>query len=518
MTMTATNVDALRQGWEDAVSTLAPGVDELPILLETRLAEAVRDRRLDEPALLSVVDEAWRVASKKIAPEESGHLARRMQQAIYEYLLSLDAIVEPEEGPVEFETSGSAGSAILIGAEEVVQLRGEEPAETALAASPVTEAPAEEVEAVAAQPEATELAAEDPATGAEAPVAAEVTPAPEPPPTPEATSQADAETKAEAEMAAEGDTDADAAAEPEAPEESDPELAEPPKRRFTLFRRNGSATSFEADEPATDGEYVFAEPEESEVSPTAASEPPLFVAPKAGFHITEFSDAATAPPDPGTLAPLPPPIVRSAEPAPARASNGSGGTKSWHIRNLRPGKKQRDEAAPAEAEPAEDADEELATGLSVSESRFDTDPEVVEARRQINDRLRHRRCDEAASLLQRLATELGGKEVAELALDAGDRCRALGKTNAALSCYLAASRADPVHETPLLRLADICLDDKDIDLAVSYLERVARLHRLRGDQKGALRVYRKIATVAPYRDDIMNLLMHVQATGRFEDE
>jgi hypothetical protein len=516
MTMTATNVDALRQGWEDAVSTLAPGVDELPILLETRLAEAVRDRRLDEPALLSVVDEAWRVASKKIAPEESGHLARRMQQAIYEYLLSLDAIVEPEEDPVEFEASGSAGSAILIGAEEVVQLRGEEPAETALAASPVTETPAEEVEAVAAQPEASELAAEDPATGAEAP-------APEPPPTPEATTQADAETKAETEMAAEGDTDADAdadaAAEPEASEESDPEPAEPPKRRFTLFRRNGSATSFDVDEPAaTDGEYVFAEPDEVEVSPTAASEPPPFVAPRAGFHITEFSDAATAPPDPGTIAPLPPPIVRSAEPAPARASNGSGGTKSWHIRNLRPGKKQRDEAAPAEAEPAEDADEELETGISVSESRFDTDPDVVEARRQINDRLRHRRCDEAASLLQRLATELGGKEVAELALDAGDRCRALGKTNAALSCYLAASRADPVHETPLLRLADICLDDKDIDLAVSYLERVARLHRLRGDQKGALRVYRKIATVAPYRDDIMNLLMHVQATGRFEDE
>ncbi|HWW09623.1 MAG TPA: hypothetical protein VNY76_05190, partial [Candidatus Acidoferrales bacterium] len=413
---------------------------------------------------------------------------------------------------------------------------GEEPAETALAASPVTETPAEEVEAVAAkaepmsaaEPQATELAAEDPATGAEAPASAEVTPAPDPAPTLEETSRADAENTEET-MAAEADTEAkakadtkakaDAAAEPQAPEESDPELAEPPKRRFTLFRRNGSATSFDADEPAaTDGEYAVAEPEAPQGSQTAASEPPPFVAPKAGFHITEFSEAATAPPDPGTIAPLPPPVVRSAEPAPARASNGSGGTKSWHIRNLRPGKKQRDEPPAAEAEPAEDADEELETGLSVPESRFDTDPDVVEARRQINDRLRHRRCDEAASLLQRLATDLGGKEVAELALDAGDRCRALGKTNAALSCYLAASRADPVHETPLLRLADICLDDKDIDLAVSYLERVARLHRLRGDQKGALRVYRKIATVAPYRDDIMNLLMHVQATGRFEDE
>jgi hypothetical protein len=74
-----------------------------------------------------------------------------------------------------------------------------------------------------------------------------------------------------------------------------------------------------------------------------------------------------------------------------------------------------------------------------------------------------------------------------------------------------------VHEVPLLRLADICLDDKDIDLAVSYLERVARIHRLAADHKGALRLYRKIATIAPYRDDILSVLMRAQATGRFDD-
>ncbi|MFN2581872.1 MAG: tetratricopeptide repeat protein, partial [Candidatus Dormibacteria bacterium] len=154
---------------------------------------------------------------------------------------------------------------------------------------------------------------------------------------------------------------------------------------------------------------------------------------------------------------------------------------------------------------------------SESRTRFDNDPHVIEARRQINERLRKRRCDDAASLLQKLSADVGGRPVAELALDAGDRCRALGKANAALSCYLAASRADPVHEAPLLRLADICLDDKDIELAVSYLDRVARLHRLRGDIKGALRIYRKIATVAPYRDDILATLMRAQATGQFED-
>ncbi len=104
----------------------------------------------------------------------------------------------------------------------------------------------------------------------------------------------------------------------------------------------------------------------------------------------------------------------------------------------------------------------------------------------------------------------------ELALDAGDRCRTLGKRNAALNCYLAASRADPVYEAPLARLADICIDDQDIDLAVSYLERIARLTRLRGDQRGALRIYRKIATIAPYRDDVLEMLMRAQTTGRID--
>ena len=66
-------------------------------------------------------------------------------------------------------------------------------------------------------------------------------------------------------------------------------------------------------------------------------------------------------------------------------------------------------------------------------------------------------------------------------------------------------------------LADICIDDHDIDLAVSYLERVTRLRRLRNDDKGALKLYRKIVTIAPYRDDILAMLMRAQANGRFDE-
>jgi hypothetical protein len=142
--------------------------------------------------------------------------------------------------------------------------------------------------------------------------------------------------------------------------------------------------------------------------------------------------------------------------------------------------------------------------------------DLVALRASVDERLRKKRCDDVASVLQQAAQELGGQAVAELALDAGDRCRSLGKRNAALNCYLAASRADPVYEPPLARLADICIDDQDIDLAVSYLERIARLTRLRGDNHGALRIYRKIATIAPYRDDVLEMLMRAQTTGRMD--
>ena len=54
---------------------------------------------------------------------------------------------------------------------------------------------------------------------------------------------------------------------------------------------------------------------------------------------------------------------------------------------------------------------------------------------------------------------------------------------------------------------------KETDLAVSYLERIARLYRFRGDDKEALRVYRRIATIAPYREDVLALLLQAHRSG-----
>lgn len=516
MTITATNVEALRRGWEDAISSVGAHIDELPTLLETRLSEAVRDHRVDERTLLLIVDEAARLAAHQLTPGESSQLARRMQQAVYEFLLSLDAIAEPrvdDEGSVR---TASAAGKVLIGAEEVAMLTPAplpEHTETDTA-RPAEHALAEETTSIAAEASADVQPVVEEAAEAE----------------PEELAQPELEQVAEADVA-----EADVA---EAPTHTSADTpVEAPRRRFTLFRRSGPSGAMDAATtvPAEPSSEAPAPPVAHHVSeqptppvpafehPPAAFQappaepppaPPPYIAPKDGFYIKDPTVAAGASEQPAPALSAPPIITRSAEPLPDEQPASRG----WRIRSRRSGKHGQQDAA-ASLEFDDDLDDDLEPEAPpLRDSRFETDPEILDARRQINDRLRHRRCDEAASLLQRLANELGGRDVAELALDAGDRCRALGKANAALSCYLAASRADPVHETPLLRLADICLDDKDIDLAVSYLERVARLHRLRGDRKGSLRVYRKIATVAPYRDDILNMLMHVQATGRFEDE
>ncbi len=325
------------------------------------------------------------------------------------------------------------------------------------------------------------------------------------------------------------------AAEPAVSEHAVPSAEHPTRPAFTLFRRTGASASRTA-QPATEPNgHEHAERNGATESVTAplngsgaahadseVAEGEPFVAPRDGFHLSDLADFAVVEREsesaaPAEMAPLQEIAAEPvAEPATEAAASTAAGDQvdaeavaAESAAAPRRGWRLRDD----ETEQGQDTNPTAIT----DDSRFETDPEVVEARLEINDRLRRRRCDEAAALLQRLANDVGGRALADLALDAGDRCRALGKGNAALSCYLAASRADPVHETPLLRLADICIDDHDIDLAVSYLERVTRLRRLRNDDKGALKLYRKIVTIAPYRDDILAMLMRAQANGRFDE-
>ena len=545
MTMTTTNVEILRQGWLDAASALAPDLESLPELLEKGLDAAVMDERLDEQSLLRVVTDVASAAADSLPAEELYFLTRRLQRAVYEYLLSLDALPEP---PARRDSGNghAVADTSLIGAEEVAAMGRSSTPKVAPAPTPAAEAAPDSTAIEALESAVTEIvtpeAAAPAAETADAPAAdvAEVAAA-EPEPVAEAEPVVAPEPVATSRPAAEVPViEPEPAAAEEAPQAAvtRPAPEHPTRPAFTLFRRTttthtaqpAESNGYTAEETAATTEVAApteaaatapAEPESTHTDDEASTGEP-FVAPRDGFHLSDLTDfnvverpaeAVTPveiPESPGP-APAPAPAPEPDTPlATARTESDPTGTaagapspqrsRGWRLRD-------------------HDAEEELDTEAeSITEdSRFETDPEVVEARLEINDRLRRRRCDEAAALLQRLASDVGGRALADLALDAGDRCRALGKGNAALSCYLAASRADPVHETPLLRLADICIDDHDIDLAVSYLERVTRLRRLRNDDKGALKLYRKIVTIAPYRDDILAMLMRAQANGRFDE-
>jgi tetratricopeptide (TPR) repeat protein len=141
---------------------------------------------------------------------------------------------------------------------------------------------------------------------------------------------------------------------------------------------------------------------------------------------------------------------------------------------------------------------------------------IDDVRPRVEDLLDRKRGGEVGALLQRAAQELGGRAIADLALDAGDRCLAQGQARAATNCFLAAWRADPIYEAPLWRLADVCLNDRETELAIGYLERIAALMRSCGDEEGALGVYRKIITIAPERRDIRDIIRLAQTTGRLD--
>ena len=411
-------------------------------------------------------------AADSLPAEELYFLTRRLQRAVYEYLLSLDALPEPPHRR-DGANGHAAQDTTLIGAEEVAALGRHAHVKTEVAATAPT-SPPRILRIPSRRPP---RSSSPPPSRSSSPIShrhRSTRPNPIKPlrrrrPTvsrrdsPSSTpscprksrrtlhpSLLKSSSRRPPRRTRKGSRDG-------TPSEPDAEAApaeQPPTRpAFTLFRRTGAAAA-KAVKPAPDSdgsttvEPVGPAANGSAPHPDVAGEDPeSFVKPKDGFHLSDLTDFAVvqrsepveeAPTDPAsapdTFEALDQPSPDDA-PAPVVPDPPNGATtRGWRLRD-------------------DDADQayELDSDNDPGDARFETDPEVVEARLEINDRLRRKRCDEAAALLQRLANDVGGRALAELALDAGDRCRALGKGNAALSCYLAASRADPVHETPLLR-------------------------------------------------------------------
>lgn len=139
--------------------------------------------------------------------------------------------------------------------------------------------------------------------------------------------------------------------------------------------------------------------------------------------------------------------------------------------------------------------------------------EEAQIRSQVERYFLKRKYDRLAEFLQELAHDGGGRFVGELAVDFGDRCRLEGKRSAAAACYLAARRADPTYESPLGRLADLAVTEKDRDRAVGYFEQLVHLTQMRGDVAETNRIRRSIIALAPDREDILNDLVESERAG-----
>lgn len=572
-------VDVLRHGWQEAASTFAPDSPEIAELLQARLEIAVANGALDEANLLGAIDDVEAMAASAGSTSGQA-LARRLSRTVYEYLLALDAAPplpeqqarpdhiaaaenDPTAGAVEVDALGHpAGSGPdSVSAEVAIAARADDNQEATgdAAASTATAETNDVVDDT--QPRRARFGLRrrqhvaGPARGESADHPDEQERGPAAPSWEYApTTPVEAAETAPAVVEAADDSVAEVAA-------TESLLLEPPVAH--------DATEIAVEQPVAGGaeEMLVEEPASESHEPVEAGEG--FVAPRAGFHIVEDTHPNTVPSD-RDKSPLTMPAFAAddvaegvattdAEPdsdtptqtaAAAAQPSAQAASATWQW--TRPTEPVADDSAapavPAGASGAEASamSESLAAGAhldatdeaddteidpengwrvrakgadgsaGLEEDPFESNPKLADLRRRIDERLRRKRCDEAAALLQELAQETGGRIVAELAMNAGDRCQSLGKSNAALNCYLAASRADPVYELPLSRLADICIDDQDTELAVSYLERIARLYRFRGDDKAALRVYRRIATIAPYREDVLSILLSAQNTGRFE--
>jgi hypothetical protein len=477
-------IDVLRHGWQDAAGTFAPEIPEIAELLQARLEMAVGNGTLDESHLLGAIEDVESMAAS--AGSSAGQtLARRLRRTVYEYLLALDAAPSAQPHPPSENGATSKPETVVV-ASAVVAVEHPDVADVASPAEPSTPQ-LDDVDGsdAPARRSRFSLRRRDGADG-EQPV------------------------DSSAEDVAATDVVADAL--PLDPEDDAPA---PPTWTYpavAVAEPNDQAAEAPAAVAADAPEVTAEAPADG---PADGDGTDTFVAPRPGFHIVEDTHPSHVPGD-ADASPLQMPAFAADEPAVAdgaeapaaqAASEADGATEvetenGWRVRPdpKAEGGRSRDRTAP----------------VALDDDPFESNIRLADLRRRIDEKLRRKRCDEAAALLQELAQETGGRVVAELAMNAGDRCQSLGKSNAALNCYLAASRADPVYELPLSRLADICIDDQDTELAVSYLERIARLYRFRGDDRAALRVYRRIATIAPYREDVLAVLMNAQSTGRFD--
>ncbi|MFN2569586.1 MAG: hypothetical protein ABR564_08305 [Candidatus Dormibacteria bacterium] len=446
-------IETLQLTWIDAISAVAPHLGGLGDWLSSAVAGAHRRGRLGEAELLDIVARAMQRAGGACAPNVAHNLDRRLRQAVYEFLLAVDATASIERaGPVldvvPFPAPQASVDAPVLPAtarEWAADPEATPEAEPQVVAADITEAPVLQ------------------ATAGERAADSEATPEDQWPAEPHAmtSSAPDAEWASAPEAAADSVTPAD----DETLIPSVPQLEAPSAPPAEAYHPADAARPERDPRPLTPKAAVMPSPPEGE---THAGPP------------AESVGSARV-------------IMLAAAPGQSAAASHNlppAGGAGWSVRERTPaGRVQVERSTVA----------------------------LGDVRRKINEWMGRKRFADVAAVIQQVCQEVGGQDAATLAVETGDLCLTRSKRLAATSCYIAALRADPVSEAALTRLAEMCIEDQQLDTALAHLDRVVQLARLRGDEGAALDALRHIATLAPHREDVLALLVQARMTGQLED-
>src|ERR1035437_1056479 len=95
------DLELIHKGWLDAVATEAPHIDGLSALIDEHLAKLAQHSNIDEGHLLLVVDDATEFAARSSDAITVSRLGKRLRRSVYEYLLALDALPDPNDDPAD---------------------------------------------------------------------------------------------------------------------------------------------------------------------------------------------------------------------------------------------------------------------------------------------------------------------------------------------------------------------------------------------------------------------------------
>ena len=561
----------LRQTWEHVARELAPGVPELPGVIEQELAAlAVSDLR--EQTLTKVSESVVARVADAGLPDQAAALSRRMGRAMYEFLLlqatqdeirelglALAAIAPPEPPSVsappapkeeEPNVSGEAATSSVAPpvvppsppvppeppAVESAPLEPRDPVRPArvkngVAPAPgkvVTPEPAPAAWPAAAPSQTPPVVAAPPSPAASDGTRAESAPAPTPaPPPPEAKPVATPAPKVQ----------------PLAPAAAKvPNQAAPPSKPVPAA-------------PAVDPKPAASKPPAPPApaltpSPAPTPSPALRdlrdeEAPLWGFdpaaRTEESGDAPGA-----TPGPKPSPQAQPQVPATAAETPRPGGQlavgqrrpdlgrhSGWTVRlSPRVSTERERKLAAREAELPALLEEIVAAAKSQQEAipakstarralaaTRETLPlaEGTDPAGQIQALLEAGELENAAATAVQLASAQRGDDAADLVCDVGDAIHSANLLDLAVLCFSAAVLASPPCDRACWELCTLSVERRDAVMAPVWLEFVARLLRARGADADAISVYRQLLKLAPRRVDVRELLRISSLTGTLPD-